>query len=465
MATTNYFEQLAENQQKMMDSWTDYSKKVMDSFQGNGEAAQTSQEIFGEWFSKQREVMESAIQPNNPQATVTNAVDNYKRMMDVQLEYTQKWMAFSQSQMQQMVPGENNDWTQFFTNSNKMLEEWIAQTNKMIRNQMLPFMPFSMMPRMNSIGNAYQDLYKYWDQISKSIQSGVVDQDMVKNWLSPDAYQAVLNKLTDFNLSDTMKNAAEHATTMFTDYSNWLSEQTAGFTQNFPKSFAMSADTNPWMHLMSEIQSRVEKSYAPLTMMNQGKQSQMIDLVREAQREYINFAIKGTEFQIRLFEAGQKALPEAINAMAEQYKKDEKLPEYDAFFNTFVSLLEAYLIEVFETEEYASLQNQMAMAGVKVKNRMDKYMELMFEGMPFTRRSETEELAKEVAELKRKLRTVEKSLKAAESAPAPTAPAASTSSSKTKSTRTRSTRAKKSTSATESTTKAKAETEKTEESK
>ena len=447
MATTNYFEQLAENQQKMMDSWTDYSKKVMHSFQGNGAANQTGQELFGEWFNKQRGVMESAIQPSNPQATMTNAMENYKRMMDIQLEYTQKWMEMSQHQMKNMMPGQQNEWTNFFSGGNKMLEEWIEQTNKLIRNQMMPFMPFSMMPRMNSIGNAYQDLYKYWEDITKSIQSGVVDQEMVKTWLSPDAYQAMLNKLTDFNLSDTMKSAAEHATTMFTDYTNWLSEQTSGFTQNFPKSFAMSSETNPWMHLMSEIQSRIEKSYAPLTMMNQGKQSQMIDLVREAQREYINFAIKGTEFQIRLFEAGQKALPEAINAMGEQYKKEEKLPEYDAFFNTFVSLLEAYMIEIFETEEYASLQNQMAMAGVKVKNRMDKYMELMFEGAPFTRRSETEELAKEVAELKRKLRTVEKSLKAAESAPAPAAPAASasTSTAKAKSTRTRSTRAKKAT--------------------
>jgi hypothetical protein len=462
MATTNYFEQLAENQQKMMDSWTDYSNKVMHSFQGKGEPAQTGQELFSEWFQKQREVMEQSIKPEAPQETMTSALDNYKRMMDIQLAYTQKWMEMSQQKMKNMVPGQNDDWTKFFTNGNKMLEEWISQTNQMIRNQMMPFMPFSMMPRMDTIGYAYQDLYKYWDQISKSIQIGNANQEMVNKWLSPDAYQGMLNKLTDFNLSDTMKTAAEHATTMFTDYTNWLSEQTSGYTQNFPKGFAMSSDTNPWMHLMSEIQSRIEKSYAPLTMMNQGKQSQMIDLVREAQREYINFAIKGTEFQIRLFEAGQKALPEAINAMAEQYKKEEKLPEYDAFFNTFVSLLEAYMIEIFETEEYASLQNQMAMSGVKVKNRMDKYMELMFEGVPFTRRSETEELAKEVAELKRKLRTVEKSLKAAQSAPAP---AASTANNKTKSTRTRSTRAKKTTATTGSSTKAKAEANKAEESK
>jgi hypothetical protein len=463
MATTNYFEQLAENQQKMMDSWTDYSKKVMDSFQGKDEPAQTSQELFSEWFSKQREVMQKAIQPETPQVAMSSAVDHYKRMMDVQLEYTQKWMEMNQNQMQNMVPGENNDWMQMFTNSNKMLEEWVSQTNQMIRNQMMPSMPFSMMPRMNSIGSAYQDMYKYWDQISKSIQTGMATQNMIKNWLSPDAYQAMLGKLTDFNLSETMKTAAEHATTMFTDYGNWLSEQTSGFTQNFPKSSTMSADANPWMQLMSEMQSRMDKTYAPLTMMNPGKQSQMIELVREAQSEYINFAIKGTEFQVRIFEAGQKALPEAINAMAEQYKKEEKLPEYDAFFNTFVSLLETYLVDMFETEEYASLQNQMAMAGVKVKNRMDKYMELMFEGAPFTRRSETEELVKEVAELKRKLRTVEKSLKAAEATPAPAAPAASTSSSKTKSTR--STRAKKSASATEATTNAQAEAEKTEESK
>ncbi len=423
MATENYFEKIADNQKQMMESWVDYSQRVMAQIQDGAVQGKDGQELFSEWYQQQKELMEGAIGSSaNPQEAMGGAVENYRKMMETQLAYTQKWMEISQQQMTQMMPQGDGQWGQTFGQNNKLMEEWIAQTNQFIRGQMFPFMSLGSLPRMGSVTDAYQSMQKFWEPIYQQIQTGNLDQSQMQDWLSPKFYQGMMGKLANFNLPDTMQTMAKHTTTMFADYNSWLSEQISGFTQNFPQPFGLSGGQNPWMNMIQEVQSRMEKAYAPLTMMNQGKQSKMMDLIREAQGEYINFAVKGTEFQLKLMEAGQKALPEAMQKLSNEYKQGGKLPDYDLFFNTFVGLVETYLIDIFETEEYAALQNELSMSGVKIKNRMDKFMELALEGAPFTMRSETEELSKEVVELKRKLRTLEKALNEAKSeTPAPSA--------------------------------------------
>ena len=454
---TNYFEQLADNQKKMMESWMDYSNKVMEQVQGGNDATKASQELLTDWYEKQKDLMTETMQPANMQESMTKAPDNYRKMMELQMEYSRKWMELAQHQMKEAMPASMNmgDWSKMFPQGgNSLVEQWINQTNQMIRSQMSStMMPSMMMPmRMDSFGEVYKEMQKYWEPIQKSIQSGMMNEEMLKTWVAPDFYQDMMSKMMNFSMPDMMKTVANQATTMFTDYNQWLTEQTSGFTQQFPMNFTFSGENNPWMNMMQDMQARMEKMYAPMMMMNPGKQSKMMELMREAQNEYVNFALKGTEFQMKLAQAGQKAFPEAVMKINETYQKEEKLPDYNEFFNTFVGLVESYLINIFETSEYSALQNEMSMAGVKVKNRMEKLMEMTFEGAPFTMRSETEELVKEVAELKRKLRSMEKSLKEAKAeAPAPTATTTKASTTASKTTKTRNTRSKKSTAASKNT--------------
>ncbi|MDX2284395.1 MAG: poly(R)-hydroxyalkanoic acid synthase subunit PhaE [Bacteroidia bacterium] len=418
MATSPLIDQVLDSQNKMMESWLDMSKNMMRAFEPGGMNTQRAGELFNEWYTRQQELLTKALQPEQPQDMLRQTAEQYRKLMEMQVEYTRKWMETARKQWDEMLG--SGGWS-----ASKPLEQWTNITNQILRDRVSAFMPFSSVPRMDQFTNAYQELQKSWEPIQKAIQEGWGGQDATKFWISPEAWQGVISKLTNFNLPDTMKSSADHASRLFGDYLAWVTEQTAGYTQQFPKSVG-GMDFTPWTHMLTEVQHQVEKNMSPFFhMMNQGKQRQMLELVREAQTEYLNFAVRGTELQARMMEAGQQALPEVMRMLSEQYARDQKLPDYDTFFQTFVGRLEEHLVGLFETQAYAEMQNDLSLASVRIKNRMEKFMEMLFEGAPFTMRSETIEIVQELQELRRRVRALEKQLAQDEpGAPADGQPAA-----------------------------------------
>jgi len=424
MATQSYFEQLADSQKKLMDSWTNYSEKVVSYLNEQGNPAKENQELFSDWYTAQRGILEQAMQPGKPEESISKATEGYQKLMQTQADYTQKWITLSQEQMQNIPQMEAQpSMATFFSQSQDAITDWVKQTNELINKQFAPLFALNGLGRMESAQEAYKLMMPYWENILKGIQTGSFDPTRMNEWFAPDAFSQMLSKMTALDMSGMIQQAADQVQGMFQDYNSWLSEQTSGYTQYFPKNMVWGSDDNPWFNLVSDMQQRVEKGFSSFTMLNPGRQSQLLELISEAQREYMNFATRGATFQMKLAEAGQKAFPQAIEQLSNQYQQDQKLPDYDTFFKTFINLTEQQLIETFESEAYASLQNDLAMAGVRIKNRLDRFMEMSFEGLPFTRRSETTELVKEVAELKRRLRTLERSMEAQAK---PAAPKAST---------------------------------------
>jgi hypothetical protein len=443
MANPSFFDSMVGQPQKALDTWMDFSRKMMDSFQQADKKLETPRDLFAGWYEKQRSLLEQQARHAGSPDALAQTADTYRQMMETQLEYSRKWLEYNQQHMPELLSASGSKaWSDLMSQNLRPMEQWISMTNELMRERFSPFLPFSSMPRMDQVLNAYQELSRYWEPMLGYIREGAGKMPDLKDWLSPEAYQDMLGRLTGLDLPQALQQAAEHASSMFASYSQWLSTQAGGFSSLFPAGSAPS----PMMDLFSQMQAQVEKNFTPFYhLANRGKQGQMLELVREAQNEYIQFAFKSSELQMKMFEAARLALPEALQQMSAQYQADKKTPEFDAFFNLFTSILENYLIGVFETKEYAALQNEVSVSGVKIKNRVDKLMELMFEGAPFTLRSETAELAQEVQELRRKLRTLEKQLEAQQIAPAhPEHPEAEASASETPAPKPRAARAKKS---------------------
>lgn len=375
MATNNLFEQWTETQKQMMDNWVSMSKNISEVLQPKGSDGSTPKLPFTDWYQKQQEFLEKSLNPAEAQKLFRESGETYQKTMQDQLA------------------------------------QWSKMTNQMLTQQGQAFMPFSAMPRIHQISDAYQEMAKYWDPILSVIRDGVPDPAKLNDWLKPEAYQGMLTKLMEFNMPNSVKEMAEQATKLFSDYSQWVSGQASGFTGNFPM-MGMGVpnwDNHPFMKLMTDVQHRVETQLVPVTsMFNMGKRGEMTQLILDAQREYINYAMNASAIQAQMFQAGQKAMPEAVEQLRSKYLETTQLPDFDTFFNTFTNILEHHLVTLFETESYSKLQNDMAVAGVKIKNRMERFMEYTMDGAPFTLRSETDELAKELQSLRRKVRMLEK---------------------------------------------------------
>lgn len=380
MATNNLFEQWTETQKQMMDNWVSMSKNISEAFQPKGSNGDAPKLPFTDWYQKQQEFLEKSMNPAEAQKLFRESADSYRKTMQDQMD------------------------------------QWVKMTNQMLAQQGQAFMPFSAMPRIHQISDAYQELAKYWDPILGMIRDGMPAPAKLNEWLRPEAYQGMLTKLMEFNMPESVKEMADQATKLFTDYSQWVAGQTTGFTGSFPMNTGLPAwDNNPFMKLMTDIQHRVETQLVPVTsMFNMGRRGEMVQLVLDAQREYVNYVMSASAIQAQMFQAGQKAMPETVEQLRKTYLETNQLPDFDTFFNTFTGILEHHLVTLFETESYSKLQNDMAVAGVKIKNRMERFMEYTFEGSPFTLRSETDELAKELQSLRRKVRMLEKKVQGME---------------------------------------------------
>ena len=73
------------------------------------------------------------------------------------------------------------------------------------------------------------------------------------------------------------------------------------------------------------------------------------------------------------------------------------------------------MIEVLESKEYSILQSEVAKAGITVKSKTDKLVELAFADFPFLMESHADEVAVEVKALRKKIRTLEARLAKMES--------------------------------------------------
>ncbi|GAB4403886.1 MAG: hypothetical protein OHK0039_03580 [Bacteroidia bacterium] len=384
MATNNLFEQWSEAQKQMMDKWSLMAKDMTKGF-GMGESIPMMPMMpFNEWYQQQRKLLENAMNPERTQQMMGDLYESYQKTMQNQLE------------------------------------EWMKMINQMIdvsKSMMNPYVNFG---RAGQYSQVYQDMMRMWEPVLSAIRGGNPMSEGLSAMLNPASFQEMMGKLLNVNMPEALNQMATQANKMFSDYSNWVGGQTAGFTRQFPTAMPgfehWPANMGNWF---LDFQDRIEKQFGSYsTLLNQGKRGQMTTLILEAQKEYINYALKATELQQHMTTVAQKALPKTIEHFAQEYSKTNQLPEYDAFFRQYIDVLEADLVALFETPEYSKLQSDIGVSGVRVKNRLEKFMELVFEGAPFTMRSETDEIAQELQALRRRVRMLERQMKDTPAAPA-----------------------------------------------
>ena len=92
-----------------------------------------------------------------------------------------------------------------------------------------------------------------------------------------------------------------------------------------------------------------------------------------------------------------------------------------------LDVLEKYMLEVLDTKEYSVLQAEASKISVQIKSKFDEIAEKALAPMPILTKSIGNELSKEIADLKRKVRMLEQSMtkSAVETAPETTVSTAS----------------------------------------
>lgn len=422
----NYFDQMVDMQQQLMNSFQEVSKKMMENVgmpsTSNGAAVQMpNMDVFSDYFKQQQELVQESMGYKDPKEFMEKAPQQFNKFLEIQNDFIVKFFRQYQDMMEKagMKPmiGDNKVpemMADSFTRLNKMVMEANNNMQEGVKSFRMPdMMGMNMVPQMKNFMDAYNQMYNFWEPMQRFIQNGVAQPEAVQAFFSPENYRKVMDSLLGFNPTEGMQKMLETNNKLFSEFVErfqQMSQQGGDFTNEMMESMRKlpMMDMSSMMNMSMNMYKRLQQSFSPFTMVfSQGKEGQAMTKLRDAQYDYASFLIKSAELQQKFYESGQKALPKVIKDLNQKFMDEKKMPTYDEFFNHFVDTLEQDMTEVLKSDEYAKLQGDVSKLGMSVKKAIDESMEMIFENTPFVTRNEADDMAEEVQALREKVRDLE----------------------------------------------------------
>lgn len=429
MATPNeLFNTIFEGQRKMMDWWTDTSKKMMDTPIKGKEDSPLSPEYMKDWYQRQQALIEESGKVKGPKEALEKMPEQYKKWLDLQLEFQDKWMKAYQegwSKVGYKVPDLNGySPDKMLQNSWSLWQERIKESNNWIQKNVLERLPSMMQPHYRNFTGMYDDLFNSWEPFQRMIQYGIYDPKGIESFFTPKQYQDIINKLMGFQAPENLKEGVKQMNEFFEQYMD-LVENVVPSSQNWGKQWLdylqqfNEMGHNPYIQTALDVNQRIKENIEPfINIMGYEKPGNFTKILKDIQYAYNAYLLRNAELQNMVYKAGRNALPETIKAFYEDFQESKEMPDFENFFNRLINKLDQYLTEVLESKEYSVLQAKVSQLGVTVKGKLDELVELSFDQTPFLMKSHGDDLAKEIHSLRRRVRGLEKELEKA-TKPAP----------------------------------------------
>lgn len=426
----NVFDSIMDNQKKVYDYWTDFTKKAVSNMNGNTPKSESPMDLMKTYFEEQKSLLEE-FSKIDPKEALEKSPENFKKWMTLQTEFAERWAKsyregaekFGVKTPQYEMPKEP------FTameNGIKQWADWSKQANDWLKTNILSKMPTEMQGHYKNFSASYADLYKQWESFSKMIQFGATQKEIVDKYFSTDAYKSFIDKFMNFKSIGNVNEVLENANNYFEEYIaalGKLAPNANDMSQNWKKMLEQfaSSDLSPLFKTALELNSQLQHNSQPLFNIVEGKEAKAAKILRDIQFAYTAYIVKSSDMQTKVYQAGSTVLPEVLKSYYEGVKEGNKLPNYQEFYTQYINALEKVILVVLESSEYSVLQSDVAKTGVTVKAKYEELVELAFSDMPFVMKSQVDDVALENATLRKKLRDVEARLAALEKGATPAA--------------------------------------------
>lgn len=308
-----------------------------------------------------------------------------------------EWMKMQQEFMSKMTADTSaNNWIK---DAPRQMAQWMEGKN-----------PMFSLPFTNQYMEVYNHLFRHWEPFSQMIKEGIYEQEVLDKYFSHDAYRKMIGKLLNFGPTDRWSKMLEKSNEVmehWIEYSNEVAPTMENTMAMWDRSLQKYAPKgiNPIFDVLNEINRYIREILDPFySLVGPHKEVRLMQLMREIQFNYISFHVKVAELQGIILEASNLALPDALEAANEMYRKQKEMPEFKTFFLLFLDKLEFRITQALRSEKYAKLQNKVAKTGVTVKSKLDEMVEWSLHGLPIVTKSEEDNIALELHTLREKIR-------------------------------------------------------------
>lgn len=406
-------ENIMEGQKKVLDLWAETTRNMADAFAG-GLPKDTPNTYWNEWLQNQKKYWDTILNSGNLNNAFERAPEEMRRWAETQTEYAKKWMEFYNANAQKYNFNDTvfDQWLNAAKPEVKPWQQWIDQNNDWMQKNVLQNLPFTQRFHFSNFKELYESFSHYWEYLSKMIEFGITEWDAIGRFITPDSYREMIGKFMGYKPAKNTDELIKQTNEVFEKYidlfkqfridkdwqGSWTKMATA-YREGHPGEIY-----NTLLDINQNIKQGVDKFYH---LAGQGREGEIVRLLKDIQFTYIAFILRSMELQTKVFEVSQPALSKTLELLNTEYKESKELPDFQKFFNEYLNTLETDLIDLMEGKVYASLQGELSKLAATLKGKMDQLFELTFEGTPFMMKSFSNEVAKEMAALRKRIRDLE----------------------------------------------------------
>jgi len=422
---------MIENQSKIINNWVDTTKK-MQRAAADGNAMEKSANLYNEWLGNQMSIFKNITlnkenETTSQESSQHNADDFFKSWYNSQVTLVKQMTDFNQKMYAQMLnfgkPQEevsaqfenmNKAWTNMYNNWTNTLHSTYENLSSSMKSGMNKDM-FSSLYNNNQV---FLKMYEAFQPMMKAFNSNGFNADQLKDMMSAEFYKSMTEKMfesffpkNDFasmfemyqtNMKNMMGNSSNISKEMMENYSAMM--------KNMPEMFANS-DMSKMMKTSTELMDLYQKPFSQMMkMMNPGKEKHMMEAMVATMDKVNEYQLKQSQLQYLLYTTAQKSMETSIQNNMNKVSENTEVGNFNIFFNEWVSTTEKAFTELFATDEFSQLKAEVTTLPMSIKKDFDTQMTTSLENTPFAFKSDMDEVYKNIYDLKKMVKHLQKML-------------------------------------------------------
>ncbi len=260
----------------------------------------------------------------------------------------------------------------------------------------------------------YSKLYALWKPFLISAQENTGSDKISVGFANLAEYKKILDMVFGFpsaQVDDSFEQLAKCVESFFPGqelvtpwinmgktYSNMFPQFTCGDKQNDLE----------FLHTTMSVFTDTLGKFVPIPS---------VDATREKAESYMKglecltqYLLTTLKYRHIIYVTGQAAVEKIVSIVLERIDKGEESGTFDDFFDLWIEINENTFRDLFRTDEFSGIQNEMMGSYLRLKNHMSQQMELYLADYPIPVRSEMNDLYRIIYELKKKVNSLEKKL-------------------------------------------------------
>jgi hypothetical protein len=427
--TKNFFENWAETQQKMLETWTEKTQEFQKNVFGSQPIAKGT-EIYQDWLKKQQENLKTFTKgaektADNVASEANNVFDNFfDQWKNVQEKTIEMWSgasnkmnefvtAFTMGQQTGAVAGtimeQTKKYQEAWQNGLKTMTDAINMPMGGKIEEFASKTIHETMGAMQKGADNFKKLYELWSPVFKAAQSNVFSTEEYKKLMNPVMYKELMDKMFGFDALNPLKQGYDQymktASTWYENmggkakesYDSWKASMEE-FANKLPQNQEMMSE------MFKNFSTQLKSSVSPFfKLMPDSREKAQMMLMNELGDLYIASANKLANLQHIVYKQGAKVNEKILEAIAAKVKDGKPETDFTEFYNNWISENGKAFEDLFHTDEFSKLQGELVTLDAQIRSTSDKLMEHALAPYPVVLKSQLDELYKTNYELKKQV--------------------------------------------------------------